>query len=112
MIAVTGPLDPELVEPTLSWHVKVEQVVRAGSLLGVLAYQEATYSGSLLSHILAHPVLADKQHLIKAPVSGRVKELKELSEMLTDGVLAYLEQCTHEVTFGGMCANCGLSDEE
>lgn len=81
-------------------------------MLGVLTYQATSYNSSLLSHILAQPVLNSKQHLIKSSVSGRVKVLKTLAEFQTEGVLAYLEQCSHEVTFGGMCANCGLSDEE
>mmetsp|Transcript_19100 Transcript_19100/g.34745 ORF Transcript_19100/g.34745 Transcript_19100/m.34745 type:complete len:475 (-) Transcript_19100:1391-2815(-) len=112
MIAVKGPHNSLLVEPSLSWNVKVDQVVRAGFLLGHLTYREASFDSSLLSHILSTPVLNSKQHPIKAPISGKVKILKTLSEFQTEGVLCYLEQCSHEVTFGGMCANCGLSDED
>ena len=107
---LAGPKIHSAEATELMWRVSPGQFVSVKQVLGTLTY-ETPFTGILAE--VKGPLARDtKQFPVKAGCSGKVIHLAQLDEYRETGALGAIHPCLHEQSFGGLCAQCGLSLEK
>lgn len=120
-VVIRPPQIPNMIIKHIKWHTSLNQYINIGQDLCTITCDILDDSSSLLFQILESPIYKTKTFKLKSTGSGIVAMLASHEEALNSNILCIIENktslqtiqnCKHEIEFGGMCAFCGYRANE